>query len=91
MDLKMAASFGGGMAVRGACGALIGAVMIIGRAKAVSGGHYSPSLKIDVKDYVLKFQDKLGSQTCADLLEIHNKDCRMIIDEAAKLLDETLA
>ncbi len=86
----MAASLGGGMAVRGACGALIGAVMIIGRAKAISGGHFSPNLKLLVKDYVLKFEEKLGSQTCSELLELHNKDCRMIIDVAAQILDKVL-
>ncbi len=86
----MAASLGGGMAVRGACGAMVGAVLIIGREEAVSGGHFCPSLKEIVKEYIHKFEDELGTQNCDRLIEIHDKDCRMIIDVAARLLDETL-
>jgi len=89
-DVKMAASLGGGMAVRGACGAMVGAVLIIGRVKAVSGGHFCPSLKLIVKEYIHRFEEELESQNCDELREIHNKDCRMIIDVAAKILDEVL-
>lgn len=86
----MAASLGGGMAVRGACGAMVGAVLIIGREEAVSGGHFCPSLKIIVKEYIHRFEEELGTQNCEKLIEIHDKDCRMIIDVAAKILDEIL-
>jgi len=86
----MAASLGGGMAVRGACGAMVGAVLIIGREEAVSGGHFCPSLKNTVKEYINRFEEELGTQNCDELIEIHNKDCRMIIDVAAKILDEIL-
>lgn len=86
----MAASLGGGMAVRGACGAMVGAVLIIGREEAVSGGHFCPSLKTIVKEYIHRFEEELGTQNCEKLIEIHDKDCRMIIDVAAKILDEIL-
>ncbi len=87
----MAASLGGGMAVRGACGAMVGAVLIIGREEAVSGGHFCPSLKNIVKEYINRFEEKLETQNCDKLREIHDKDCRMIIDVAAKILDKTLS
>lgn len=86
----MAAGLGGGMAVRGACGAMIGAVMIIGRMYAIEKGHSCPHLRDMVKQFMQEFEGKLQSQQCSELLEIHQKDCRMIIDETAKLLDKVV-
>ncbi len=84
----MAAGFGGGMAVQGACGALVGAVMVLSHKYAIRGGHYCPSLRAMVREFVERFTELLSSQNCAELKAAHNDDCSYIIYETAKLLDE---
>ena len=86
----MAASFGGGMAVKGTCGALIAAVMILGRMFAIEKGHKCPHLKEIVKTYITRFDTLLSSRECSELKAIHNNDCRYIIDSSARLLDEII-
>lgn len=86
----MAAGLGGGMAVKGACGAMVGAVMILGRERAIIGGHYCSSLKELVKEFMHQFEAKLGDQNCAVLREMHDADCLMIVNETAKILDDVL-
>ncbi|GEM_PF-5965267 len=87
----MAAGMGGGMAVRGACGALIGAVMILGRMEAIEKGHVCPHLKVKVSGFVKEFEALLGSTECNELLEIHGRGCSNLIKRTAKLLDQYLA
>ena len=90
-DQKMAASLGGGMAVRGTCGAMIGAVMILGRMFAIEKGHKCPHLKGIVKDYIDRFDKQLCSRECYELRAIHKNDCNMIVEETARMLDEVIA
>ena len=82
---------GGGMAVRGACGAMIGAVMILGRMEAIEKGHVCPHLKVKVSRFVNEFEARFGSKECSELLEIHGSGCSKLINNTAKLLDEILA
>ncbi len=68
--LKIASTFGGGMACGGTCGAVTGALMVIG----MKHGHYTsePGAKANTKGLVRQFnesfQERHGALTCKELL-----------------------
>jgi len=68
--LRLAAPFGGGMARSGeACGALTGALMVVGMARAVPSS--APEDKdrnyAEARVLVERFREELGSLSCRDL------------------------
>ena len=68
--LKIASTFGSGMACGGTCGAVTGALMVIG----MKHGHFisDPDAKANTKALVRKFNERFkeqhGTLTCKDLL-----------------------
>ncbi len=71
--LKIAAGFGGGMAMAETCGAVTGAYMVLG-LKAQSEGKTIQEIKTETKVAVKKFNElfiaKLGSLKCKKLLGV---------------------
>jgi C_GCAxxG_C_C family probable redox protein len=71
--LKIAAGFGGGMAMAETCGAVTGAYMVLG-LKAQSEGKTIQEIKTETKVAVKKFNDffiaKHGSLKCKKLLGV---------------------
>lgn len=70
--LKVSAGFGGGMGrMAGTCGAVTGAVMVIGmRLGAASGKDQEAKLKTyaAVREFAARFKARHGSLTCRELL-----------------------
>lgn len=92
--LKLAAGFGGGMAVEGTCGALTAAIMVLGKLYVQEKAHESTRIKELTKELLDRYQEGMGETDCAPLKTKYRNDeikCRMVIFKAAEILDEIVA
>lgn len=93
-DLKVAAGFGGGMAIESVCGALTAAIMVLGRLYVKGVAHESTRIKDLTKELFDNYTEAMGSIYCAPLKEAHRTEklkCHTVIVEAARVLDEFVA
>ena len=91
---KLAAGFGGGMAVGDICGALTGAIMVLGVLFVEARAHESDKIKVLTTELIDRYQKKMGEIDCTPLKEQYRTDvikCRDIILEAAAILDDIVA
>ena len=91
--LRLAAGFGGGMGVEATCGALTGAVMVIGRLFTRDRGHESPRLKELCSRFLEAYRTEMGSIDCAPLKARYRTEelkCRPVVLKAARLLEELI-
>ncbi|NMB10704.1 MAG: C_GCAxxG_C_C family protein [Firmicutes bacterium] len=89
-DLKVAAGFGGGMAIESVCGALTGAIMVLGRLFVEERAHENSRIKDLTQELFDLYIEEMGSIYCAPLKEAHRTEtlkCRMVIIKAAEILD----
>jgi len=89
--LKLAAGFGGGMAVEDVCGAVTGAIMVLGNMFVKERAHESDRIKTLTKEYIQKFQEKMSTINCKELKALYrddNKRCIDIIKAASEILDD---
>jgi C_GCAxxG_C_C family probable redox protein len=90
--LKLAAGFGGGMAVEDACGAMTGALMVLGNIFVVEKAHESDRIKTLAKEFIGKFKERLSTINCKELKDLYKKDdekrCIEIVKAASEILDE---
>lgn len=92
-DLKLAAGFGGGMAMGMTCGVLTGGVMALSKAFILERGHEGMLLKEIEAEYITKFNDKMENTNCDFLVEKYRhpeNGCDYLIFEAAKIFDELM-
>lgn len=92
--LKLAAGFGGGMAVEGDCGAITGAIMVLGRLYVKERAHESEKIKELTKELIEKYRQAMGATDCAPLKAKYRNEevkCRLVILKAAEILDEIVA
>lgn len=92
--LKLAAGFGGGMAIEGDCGALTGAIMVLGKLYVKDRAHESGKIKELTKELFEKYRREMGETDCAPLkAKYRNAEvkCRLVILKAAEILDEIVA
>lgn len=88
---KLAAGFGGGMAVEDACGAMTGAIMVLGFLFVEERAHESERIKLLTKEYITRFKEKLKTINCGELKAIYrddNKRCIDIVRVSAEILDD---
>ncbi len=91
---KLAAAFGGGMAVGDVCGALTGAMMALGALFTKERAHESDKIKLFTTELIERYREKMGEIDCIPLKEQYRTDeikCRAIILEAAAILDDIVA
>lgn len=89
--LKTMAAFGGGMGIESVCGAISGALAVIGILFTKERAHESDRNKLLAKEMFEKFEAKLGTSNCKDLKEQYKNDdvrCSIMIDAAGEILDE---
>ena len=98
MALKVSQAFGGGMGgMRGECGVVTGAYMVIslkhGRIKAEDGEARLKTFNL-VKEFASRFKELHQTTVCKDLLEgksgTHYDMCSEYVKNACLLLDELL-
>jgi C_GCAxxG_C_C family probable redox protein len=91
--LKLAAGFGGGMAIESVCGALTGSIMVLSRLFVEDRAHQSPWLKELVQEFLVLYRQEMGSIQCDALKERYRTEeqkCREVIEKAASLLDKII-
>ena len=92
--LKLAGPFGGGMAIESVCGALTGALMVIGRLFVEDRQHTSPRVKELTQRFLRRYEQEMGSLQCGPLkARYRTKElgCKNVISAAARILDEVIA
>ena len=92
--LKLAAGFGGGMAIEGVCGALTGATMVLGKLFIRDRAHESSKIKELTKELLDTYQQEMGMIDCAPLKAKYRNEeikCQLVILKAAEVLDRIVA
>ena len=98
MALKVSQAFGGGMGgMRGECGAVTGAYMVIsllyGRTRAEDSEARIKTFTM-VQDFANRFKQKQGSTVCGNLLEnksgSHYEMCSDYVKDACLILEDIL-
>ncbi len=88
--LKVAAGFGGGMAIESVCGALTAAIMVLGRLYVQERAHESSRIKDLTQELFELYSKEMGSIHCAPLKENYRTPegkCQTVILKAAEILD----
>nr|WP_302597483.1 C-GCAxxG-C-C family protein [uncultured Cellulosilyticum sp.] len=98
MALKVSQGFGGGMAgMRGECGVVTGACMVIGllygRTEASDGAARLKTFRL-VKEFSARFKERNDSTVCGKLLEnksgTHYEMCKDFVKDACEILEELI-
>ena len=88
--LKLAAGFGGGMAIEDKCGALTASIMVLGRLFIKERAHESTRIKELTLELFEEYRKEMGSIDCAPLKDKHRTEelkCRNVIIKASEVLD----
>lgn len=89
--LKTMAAFGGGMGIESTCGAVTGALAILGIIFTKERAHESDKIKQLSQEFFKSFEDKLKTSNCKELKEKYRTDdevrCSSILFAAAEVLD----
>ena len=92
--IKTAGGFGGGMAIGTVCGALTGAIMVLGVLFVNERAHESDKLKKLTTELLDRYKQEMGDIDCLPLKDKYRNDeikCRDIILVAARILDDIVA
>lgn len=88
--LKLASGFGGGMAIEDTCGALTGAIMVLGKLFVVERAHESDKIKELTRELFDEYNKEMKSIDCKPLKDMYRTEelkCRNVILKAAEILD----
>jgi C_GCAxxG_C_C family probable redox protein len=88
--LKLAAGFGGGMAIGNKCGALTASIMVLGKLFVKERAHESTLIKELSKELFEEYEKEMGSIDCTPLKDKYATEelkCKNIILKAAEILD----
>jgi C_GCAxxG_C_C family probable redox protein len=91
--LKLAAGFGGGMGIEATCGALTGAVMVLGRIFAKDKGHDTPRLQELCAEFLEEYRSQMGDIDCTPLKERYRSEelkCRRVVLKSAEILENLI-
>jgi len=92
--LRASAGFGGGMAVEETCGALTGAILVLGIMLVQERAHENDKMKEIVAELFKRYEVRKGTTNCKMLKEQYREEdpvkCRSIVIEAAEVLEALL-
>ena len=91
--LKLAAGFGAGMGIEATCGALTGAVMVLGRIFAKNKGHDTPRLNELCAEFLEEYRSQMGDIDCTPLKERYRSEerkCRTVVLKSAEILESMI-
>ena len=89
--LKTMSAFGGGMGVESVCGAITGALAVIGIIFTKEKSHESERVKQLSQEFFQRFVEKLGTDNCKALKGKYRNDemrCSIMVEVAAEILDD---
>lgn len=90
---KTMAAFGGGMGVEGVCGAITGALAVLGIMFVKDRAHESTKIKELSKKFIEVFKEELGTDNCRELKEKYRNDeerCWRMIETAGDVLEDII-
>lgn len=93
-SLRLAAAFGGGMAIESVCGVLTASLMVLGMLFVPDIAHKHPEIKELSKELFDTFEKEMGDILCKPLKDNYRteeKKCREVILKAAEILDKIVA
>lgn len=87
------AGFGGGIATGDVCGAITGAIGVIGVIFTETSGHENPIVREMTREFIRRFKEKLGFIKCIDLKKeyINIKRCTLMIETGTEILDDIIS
>lgn len=89
--LKVSAGFGGGMGLSLVCGALTGAIMVLGVMFVKEKAHESTRIKDLTQELLLTYKKEMGNMNCGPLklrYRTPETKCNQVIIAAAQILDQ---
>lgn len=92
--LRLAAGFGGGMAVGETCGTVTGSVMVLSSLLVKEYAHESDKIRLAEVDFIRRYKRLTESLLCKELKAKYSNGqdrCKKMVLLAAKLLDEVIA
>lgn len=92
--LKVAAGFGGGMAMGSVCGTLTGAVMVLGTLFVENKAHESKRIKKLTQELLGGFRKTMGEINCNILkaqYRTKTEKCQHVLVTTAEMLDRIVA
>jgi len=90
-SLKLAAAFGGGMAIESVCGVLTASLMVLGKLFVPDVAHKHPQIKELSKELFNTFEKEMGDILCKPLKDNYRteeKKCKDVILKAVEILDK---
>jgi len=90
-SLKLAAAFGGGMAIESVCGVLTASLMVLGKLFVPDVAHKYPEIKELSKELFDTFEKEMDNILCKPLKDNYRteeKKCRDVILKGAEILDK---
>ena len=90
-SLRLAAAFGGGMAIESICGLLTASLMVLGKLFVPDVSHKHPEIKELSKELFDTFEKEAGDILCKPLKDNYyteEKKCRDLYFKAAEILDK---
>ncbi len=92
--LRAASPFGGGMGREDACGALTGALMVLGVLRCSGKQHQDPRLGELRDELVRRFEERFGSIECRRIKATHRdaeRGCSPVTEVTAEILETVVA
>ncbi|HZJ56755.1 MAG TPA: C-GCAxxG-C-C family (seleno)protein, partial [Clostridia bacterium] len=89
--LKLSAAFGGGMAIEDKCGALTGALMVLGKLFVKEKAHESDKIGALTRELFKEYGMEMGYIDCTPLKKEYRSEeekCNYVILKAAQILDK---
>jgi len=92
-SLRLSSAFGGGMCVEEKCGAVTGALMVLGVLFVKERAHSTDSLKEIVRHFLYDFESRMQSCDCRPLKDLYRSEetgCMTVIESSLDILEETI-
>jgi len=90
---KLMSPFGGGMQVESVCGAITGALSVIGVIFTEKYQHEGELIKTVTKDFMSKMKKVFGSYDCSEIKKDwrdEEKGCVEVVSKVGEILEETI-
>ena len=87
------AAFGGGMGVGSVCGALTGALAVLGVMFVEDKAHESSETKEMASEFFNRFVEKLTTENCTKLKEMYRDDltkCDLVVRYSNEILEDMI-
>ena len=88
--MKMASGLGSGMYTGETCGAVSAAFIALGLKHGGSDLDKRKTVLKKLKEYENEFKGKNNSLNCKELKTVYKKDCKELVKDSAKLLENLL-